>query len=282
MGMERAGVPLKKAFEACLPYIKDNKFIKFLFLPDGQDPDSYVRTHGKEKFERYISQALPLSQFLLQEVTGSHDLTTAEGRAHAQHTAKALLQAMAPSALRFQIIQNLADLIRMMPIELEEFCELQRSIKPKRATFSPVRRVPPGDLQYKIIKLIILYPALALELTEKIAYPLKEIVAEMESLQTILDLAVSEAPTENFAAFVEKIRATTTEFDTFIAEISAQPVMERETARLELRGAIKQIKLKFLQTKLEILAKTGLKNAEQQAKYRELTTLQKNLKNSEE
>jgi len=60
----------RRALDACLIHASDNKVIKFLFLPTEHDPDSYVREMGAEAFEQQIKDAMPLSQFLLKEVTG--------------------------------------------------------------------------------------------------------------------------------------------------------------------------------------------------------------------
>ena len=66
----------RRALEACLPHVTDNKTIKFLFLPTEHDPDSYVRQHGKEAFEQEIYEAMPLSQFLIKEACGEHDMNS--------------------------------------------------------------------------------------------------------------------------------------------------------------------------------------------------------------
>ena len=95
---DRAGrKAARRALEACLPQVTDNKTIKFLFLPQEHDPDSFVREFGAEAFEQEIHEAMPLSQFLLREVSGEHDLSTPEGRARAQFDAKPLLQSMTPT-----------------------------------------------------------------------------------------------------------------------------------------------------------------------------------------
>ena len=109
----------RRALEACLPQVTDNKTIKFLFLPQEHDPDSYVREFGADAFAREIDEAMPLSQFLLREVTTEHDLTTPEGRARAQFDAKPLLQSMTPTALRLQIVRGLASLTESTPAEIE-------------------------------------------------------------------------------------------------------------------------------------------------------------------
>jgi DNA primase len=53
----------RRALEACLPLITDNKTIRFLFLPQEHDPDSFVREFGADAFEQEIANAMPLSQF---------------------------------------------------------------------------------------------------------------------------------------------------------------------------------------------------------------------------
>ncbi len=59
----------RRALEACLPQVSDNKTIRFLFLPQDHDPDSFVREFGADSFAQEINDAMPLSQFLLREVT---------------------------------------------------------------------------------------------------------------------------------------------------------------------------------------------------------------------
>ncbi|HKU87443.1 MAG TPA: DNA primase, partial [Casimicrobiaceae bacterium] len=61
-----------RALENTLPVLADGKEARFLFLPDGQDPDDYVRAHGKAVFERAIEGSTPLSEFLLQELAARH------------------------------------------------------------------------------------------------------------------------------------------------------------------------------------------------------------------
>ena len=70
-----------RALENTLPVLSDGKEARFLFLPDGDDPDDFVRGHGKAAFERAIDGATPLSEYLLAELAAQHPPHTAEGRA---------------------------------------------------------------------------------------------------------------------------------------------------------------------------------------------------------
>ena len=78
-----------RALENALPEAQDGRTIRFLFLPDGEDPDSLVRKEGQEAFEERISrEAMPLSEYLISELTKQTDMKTAEGRARLAQLAR--------------------------------------------------------------------------------------------------------------------------------------------------------------------------------------------------
>lgn len=70
-----------RALELALPEMKDGRQARFLFLPDGEDPDTMVKQEGKEAFEQRVSAAMPLSQFLLDTIASQVDMTALDGRA---------------------------------------------------------------------------------------------------------------------------------------------------------------------------------------------------------
>jgi DNA primase len=124
----------KRALEACLPMMADDKEIKFLFLPTEHDPDSFVRERGAPAFEEAIRQAMPLSSFLIQVANEGHDWNTPEDRAQTQHAAKPLLLSMPAIALRAQLIRELAQRVGITPVELESFCGFKPVVQPKQMT----------------------------------------------------------------------------------------------------------------------------------------------------
>ncbi len=110
----------RKALDGALPYATDVRSIKFLFLPAEHDPDSFIRAHGKEAFARYVSEATPLSRFLIESARDGLDLNTAEGRAHLSSNAKPLWNLMPEGALKMQLLGELADLVQLTGRELAE------------------------------------------------------------------------------------------------------------------------------------------------------------------
>jgi DNA primase len=107
-----------RALLACLPMLRDDISIRFLFLPTEHDPDSYVREFGAEAFRAHVGEAQALSRFLLDELAQRHPLEEAEGRASCVHEARPLIATIPECALRLQIEREFAKLVRLTPDEL--------------------------------------------------------------------------------------------------------------------------------------------------------------------
>ena len=108
----------RKALDGALSYATDVRSIKFLFLPQEHDPDSFIREQGSEAFSQCVAQATPLSKFLIEVASESCDLQSAEGRAHLSSNASPLWRALPDGALKRQLLTELANLIQLDPAEL--------------------------------------------------------------------------------------------------------------------------------------------------------------------
>jgi DNA primase len=108
----------RKALDAALPYATDVRSIKFLFLPDEHDPDSFIRANGQDAFAQYVNEATPLSRFLVEAARDGCDLNTAEGRAHMSSNAKPLWSLLPDGALKLQLLSELAAQVQLPSAEL--------------------------------------------------------------------------------------------------------------------------------------------------------------------
>ncbi|TNF85917.1 MAG: DNA primase, partial [Gammaproteobacteria bacterium] len=70
-----------RSLEECLTSLKEGRLARFLFLPEGQDPDSYISEFGQDAFEQLADQASTLTQFLFQKLLAECNINTLEGRA---------------------------------------------------------------------------------------------------------------------------------------------------------------------------------------------------------
>ncbi|MDY0978333.1 DNA primase [Massilia sp. CFBP9012] len=265
----------RRALEACLPQVSDDKTIKFLFLPQEHDPDSFVRERGAEAFEQEISDAMPLSQFLLREVTQEHDLDTPEGRAHAQFEAKPLLQAMTPSSLRLQIVRGLASLTQSTPAEIESLFELSKPVATVRRAPPRQGRPEPVGLELKMLRILVAHPHLALQLDEQ-ALKAFDYFGEESSdrLRHLVETAQALGEHGTFAALSQQLREVTNEYDAMIAEIAAEPENEVDGDRIVLLSSVRQIKVDSLKQELNQLFSSGLTPDQVSARYREIVAQQ--------
>lgn len=269
----------RRALEASLPHAGDNKVIKFLFLPSEHDPDSFIRERGAEAFEKQVHDAMPLSQFLLNQAIGDNDLNTPEGRARTQFDAKPMLQALPPSALRLQIVRGLAQLTESTPAEIEALFELAQPVSKARVAPPRGKRTAPVGLERQIMRLLVAHPALAGEMDQTALDAVMHLTSDNAEMLAQLVTTGRELGTQaNFATLAELLRATGPDFDPLIAEIAAEPESDMDAARLELAGALRQSRMKVLREELERLVAGGLGSSEAQARYRDLTMQQELLR----
>ncbi|HHF0482747.1 TPA: DNA primase [Vibrio antiquarius] len=92
-----------RAMENALPYLTDGRQLKFMFLPDGEDPDSYIRQNGKQAFEQQVSNAMPLSEFMFSSLTQQVDMSTKEGMAKLSTLAVPLIDKVPGGTLRLYL-----------------------------------------------------------------------------------------------------------------------------------------------------------------------------------
>lgn len=117
-----------RALETALPYLNDGRQLRFMFLPDGEDPDTLVRQEGKEAFEQRMEQAQPLSTFLFETLLPQVDLTSPDGRTKLSALALPLISQVPGETLRLYLRQQLGNklgllddsqLDRLMPKQAE-------------------------------------------------------------------------------------------------------------------------------------------------------------------
>lgn len=98
-----------RAMENALPLIRDGFSLKFVFVPDGEDPDSLIRKQGQQAFEGFLDQAMPLSKFLFEQLMLQVDMNSFEGRASLVDSFQPLLAKLPDSVLKDAIINDVAN-----------------------------------------------------------------------------------------------------------------------------------------------------------------------------
>jgi len=102
-----------KALELSLPLLREGRSLKFIFLPDGEDPDSLVRKIGKKEFLNRVSQAMPGIEYLFQRLTEDLDLNAIDGRARLAELGLPMIEQVPDGVLKQLMLQRLADLTQL-------------------------------------------------------------------------------------------------------------------------------------------------------------------------
>ena len=100
-----------KALLTCLPLMHDGICVSFIFLPETEDPDSYVRRHGTNMFERQVTEAQPLSSFFFKHVLHGEQLDTVDNRASFGAKAMALIKQIKPGIYQDLMKKQLGELL---------------------------------------------------------------------------------------------------------------------------------------------------------------------------
>ena len=218
-----------RALEVSLPLAPDNKPIRFLFLPEGEDPDTYIRKHGKEAFEACVRGAETLSQFLLAQLRSECDLNTAEGRARLVSLAKPHLEKAPASALKVQLTNEIARLAGLSEHDARGLLAPtgQGSRQPAPSPPRPRLRQPPSSAEWKLLSRVAAYPSLALDIDLAIANPALEESRALREICAYVQGAGGAGPVSE-ALIIEHVQNTPHAEMIFQAQAHALELRETE------------------------------------------------------
>ena len=223
-----------RALENSLEALADNKRLGFIFLPQEDDPDSYIRANGKAEFDKLVVQAMPLSDFLLRELAQRCDLTSSEGKAQLIYEAKPLLLKLPTPLLRLQLVKRLAEASGFAQSEVERLCEL-KSYTP--AAPARAKRTAPS-LTRNLLRLVLHKPKLAAQ----VPIDLLPDTPERPALVRLHELVSTNPEASTYASLRERLRGLPEEslIEAAAAELLGLPSDEAESAA-EFRDTLEKL-----------------------------------------
>ncbi len=161
-----------RALQQALPEVREGREIRFLFLPEGHDPDTLVGEEGKEAFEARLHDALPLSEYLVRELSQQGELGHADGRARFAESARPLFLKVPEGVYRELLLERLAEVVGLSPQRLRELWTpgaaapggaepVASATRPRSATAAGGR----GSLVRQAVVRLLHYPAIAAEVS---------------------------------------------------------------------------------------------------------------------
>ena len=174
-----------RALQNVLPEAQDGREIRFLFLPEGEDPDTLVGKEGREAFELRIADALPLSEYLLAQLRSEVDLAHADGRARYVALARPLLARLSPGVYRELLTERIATDIGLGGERLRELLATGTAPAPRERGAAATRPAPPpaarrtgrGGLVTQAIQTLLQCPAAA----ARVSVPLRAALARLDA-----------------------------------------------------------------------------------------------------
>ena len=294
-----------RALDVVIPCLKDGRQVRFLFLPEGEDPDTLVRKEGKELFNARIDKAQPISEFLFAHLSEDLDLSSMDGRSRMATLALPQLARLPGGFLQELMIEHLAELTRIDSQTLKQQLQHEGKNKetvvegahpaavarkptlvvnnqvPNRNKFAGQENsVPAEDVQslaltHRIIRLLLQLPQQA----QLIAMPneLREVDLPHTNLLIAMLECFKKMPTMSTAALLGHWHDTR-EGNT-LAGLAAQEFLLCDShAELEISEALHQLRKlhisRLIQNQIAMDRSSGSKDG---SKLRELLELKKTL-----
>jgi len=171
-----------RAMEHALPVMREGRQLNVMFLPDGEDPDTLVRSEGRDAFEQRIANALPLSNFLFDNLRKQVKMNSVDGRAKLVELAKPLLTRLAPGVYRDMMIAELAQEVKMTVDKLSSHVS-SRMARPGASSTPSGNKTAPS-LVRMAIALLLQQPVLA----SKISRPERFLALELPGIDLLIAL----------------------------------------------------------------------------------------------
>jgi DNA primase len=254
-----------RALEVALPLAPDHKPIRFLFLPDGEDPDTYIRRHGRQGFERLVRQAQTLSDFLLGQLRTESELATAEGRARFLATAKPHIQKMAAPALRVQLVNAVAELARVSEPDIQRLMELPRAGYARPAPRRPNYEAPSSP-EWSLLACLLTDLGLVEHINPALLTP---DLPETDALLAIQRVCTMAAEEPSFPILLDALEARHLDLVLKAQKYGEEVGFDPEGAKYEIQEALTKLDLKRRKVELDSILKQGMASKEEQVAYRD-------------
>ena len=260
-----------RALENSLPSMRDGRQASFLFLPEGEDPDTYVKKLGREDFIRQVQQqSLPLPEYMLNHLAEGIDLQRMDGKAKLAGLARPLLNNLPRGTLKALLLQELADITHMDEASLTELMQDDEKPAPSRQK-SPATKYKKHNLIGKTLSLLLDQPMMALDVPNLERLRSLEL-AGMDVLCQIIE-SIKVSPDLTTSAIIERFREKIY-YDRLCELASSRIDLEDDAVKTEFTDAINRLhimaidqetgKITSRSTKLNEEDKLRLRNLQQE------------------
>jgi DNA primase len=252
-----------RALQQALPEAREGRELRFLFLPEGEDPDSLVGREGGEQFAARLDTAIPLSEYLVMQLGEQADTSHADGKAHFVALVRPLLEKIAPGVYRELVLDRVAAAIGLPSERLQQWLaapDAASSGPPRmaetaaaRAPRAPARPVGRGSLVTQGITLLLHFPAAATAVSGQQRLELMRM--NQPGVATLIELLeqLEASPSATMALTLERWRDRP-EYRRLCELAASEPLVpDQAAAGQELRQAVARMLDSELRRRLQVL-----------------------------
>lgn len=273
---DRAGrAAAQRALENALPVMREGRQIRFMFLPEGEDPDTLVRKEGREAFEDRIGKAVTFSEFFYESLVKQVDISTMDGRAQLVELARPLLSRIAPGVLRHMMVMRLAQIAGIDADKVEYWLNGERKPVESKPPQRKEGRHPRQSLVRKALELLFHRPALAtlaqnIERVRSLRHPGAALLCE------VLEL-LQERPHLTVGGLLEHWRGRE-DWQHLSRLAQASLDIPQEALEDEFRGVVRRLDELFDEQRIEDLCDQERRGSLSEAEKGELNELLRKIK----
>jgi len=237
-----------RTLQNSLPQLQDGRQIKFMFLPDGEDPDSMIRQLGETDFIALVDKAMPLSQFMFDNLIKQVEMDSEDGRSKLANLALPLVNSISDGVFQTMMKEKLAKYLGMETESLDRFINQESPTTPASKKRKKANR---GSIVRQAIGILVQSPHLANEL-EGMPRLDQVKIKGTDLLQQLID-QVQQQPTITSAQLLERWRGLP-EYTALLKLTSWEHDVANENLQSHFVDNIVQIINKHLELRLEQLA----------------------------
>ncbi len=271
-----------RALENAVGEVKQGRQVRFLFLPEGHDPDSLVQEEGAAAFEARMATSLPLSDYLIRELAARTDVGSVDGRARLVELARPLVARIPSDVYRELLVAQLAEVVRMPAPRLVELLasgalppvpSRMEAAAPRTARSGAPHAAGRGNLVRQAVSLLVHFPGAGASV------PLAEALEQVDlpGIPLLVELLAQlrEDPVSSTAALLERWRDRADYGPLARLAVAECLVPDEAAAAAEIRSALDRLvadhalaRLQALHEKAQLESLTAEEKAELQGLLR--------------
>jgi DNA primase len=251
-----------RALQQALPEARAGRELRFLFLPEGEDPDSLVGREGGERFTARLDTALPLSEYLVAQLGEQADVSHADGKAHFVALVRPLLEKITPGVYRELLLDRVAAALGLPAERLQQWLAApdtagamptRAPAAAARSTPAPARQFGRGSLVTQAITLLLHFPAAAVAVDAPQRLQLSQLSQPGVAVLLALLEQLAASPAATMAQTLERWRERP-EYRRLSELAASEPLVPDESAAgQELSHAVARLLDAELRRRLEVL-----------------------------